>query len=45
MSRKNNPRSRWLAGNVRYDQKTLDYILRHYREPEGWSKGARVQRR
>lgn len=44
MSRKKNPRSRWLRGADRYDEKMTEYILRRYREPLGWYQGARVRR-
>lgn len=45
MSRKKNPRSRWIAGNQRYDERTMSDILRKYREPDGWHQGAKVRRK
>jgi hypothetical protein len=39
--------SRWVrnSGIPRYDESTLNYILKKYREADGWFHGARVTRR
>lgn len=42
MSRKKNPRSRWLKGADRYDEKTVERIRSRYHEPFGWHQGARA---
>lgn len=45
MSRKKHPKSRWVAGNERYDEATRRTITRKYSEENGWHKGAKVSKR
>jgi hypothetical protein len=44
MGRKKNPNGRWIEGNQRYDDETLKYILRKYREWHGFHQGALVRK-
>jgi hypothetical protein len=44
MSKKGKPNSRWNRGNKRFTDKEDTEIQKKYREPAGWSKGARVSR-
>ena len=43
MSKKDKPKSRWNAGNVRYTKEQQAEIDKVLREARGWHKGAKVK--
>lgn len=43
--KKKKAKSRWKIGNKRYPEAELQEIYSHYREQDGWYKGAKVYKK